>query len=83
MWCGDVTKVVEMLDTAMMGDICDDTFWRKMENAALKNKASIAYLLLQKEAGVEKQYDVYSWTTLHFHQRETENYSGTGNFTSI
>ena len=26
MWCGDVTKVVEMLDTAMMGDICDDTF---------------------------------------------------------
>ena len=40
-------------------------------------------LLLQKEAGVEKQYDVYSWTTLHFHQRETENYSGTGNFTSI
>lgn len=26
MWCGDVTKVVEMLDTTMMGDICDDTF---------------------------------------------------------
>ena len=26
MWCGDVTKVVEMLDTAMMGDICDDNF---------------------------------------------------------
>ena len=26
MWCGDVTKVVEMVDTAMMGDIFDDIF---------------------------------------------------------
>lgn len=53
MQCGVVT-LLKLLRCLMMGDICNDIFWRKMENAALKNKARIAYLLLQKEAGVEK-----------------------------